>query len=288
MTFVDKRCQICDGTNFGKRNGKVRDNPEIEVLECQNCGLVFLSSDEYITNAFYENSQMHEKGIENNLEEWIKNTAIDDDRRYQTYSEMIKNKDILDFGCGTGGFLLRAREKASKVYGIELEKSLKKHFESNDLDIYHDLDSFDKTVDYIFMFHVLEHIKNPFEILEKMKSKLKPGGQIIAEVPNSDDVLLTLYNNKVFSEFTYWSAHLYLYNATTLNFLAKKAGLKTIAIKQEQRYPLSNHLYWLSQAKPGGHLKWQFLNSPELEAAYKNTLASIGKCDTIVGYLTPT
>jgi len=226
---------------------------------------------------------MHE-GSSLNLEQWIKDTAPDDERRYTSYSEMIKNKDILDFGCGNGGFLLRARESAHKIYGIELEKSLYDYFQRNFLDVQHDLDSFDHQVDYIFLFHVLEHIKDPFVMLGKMKTKLKPGGKIVIEVPSAEDALLTLYRSKAFSEFTYWSPHLYLYNAATLYFLARKAGLVTIAIKQEQRYPLSNHLYWLTNEKPGGHLQWQFLNGPELEQAYRNALASIGKCDTIVGY----
>jgi hypothetical protein len=107
---------------------------------------------------------------------------------------------------------------------------------------------------------------------------------LIIEVPNADDVLLTLYKNKAFSCFTYWSPHLYLYTTSTLRMLAKKVGLHTEAIQQEQRYPLSNHLYWLAEGKPGGHIQWNFLNNPVLETAYKHTLASVGKCDTIVGY----
>jgi hypothetical protein len=76
-----------------------------------------------------------------------------------------------------------------------------------------------------------------------------------------------------------------LYNAATLAILAKKAGLEVEAVQQTQRYPLSNHLYWLAAGKPGGHLRWNFLNDPALEDAYRHALSSLGKCDTIVGYL---
>jgi len=54
-----------------------------------------------------------------------------------------------------------------------------------------------------------------------------------------------------------------------LKLLIEKANLKAIYIKQIQRYPLSNHLYWLSCGKPGGHQKWGFLDSYELHAAYE-------------------
>jgi 2-polyprenyl-3-methyl-5-hydroxy-6-metoxy-1,4-benzoquinol methylase len=253
-------------------------------LECPTCGLVFLSSFDHITDQYYEDSKMHEAGTSIDIDTWAKTTTIDDNRRFKTYSEMIANKDILDFGCGTGEFLKLARNIAKYVYGIEPEKRLKAHFEENNLKIYTDINNFDKTVDYIFMFHVLEHIKDPITILNGLKGKIKAGGKIIVEVPNADDALLTLYKCKAFECFTYWSPHLYLYNANTLPILAKKAGLSVLCIKQIQRYPLSNHLYWLSKEKPAGHIVWNFLNNHDLVKSYENALATIGKCDTIVGY----
>ncbi len=42
-----------------KRDGSVRDNKNLDILECQNCGLVYLSSNEHINEEFYEDSNMH-------------------------------------------------------------------------------------------------------------------------------------------------------------------------------------------------------------------------------------
>jgi len=276
-------CLICGQTSFVKRDGKVRDNPELEILECPNCGLVFLSSFDHITEHFYEDSKMHNEGSSIDLSTWQKASSFDDERRFKSYSEMIANKDILDFGCGAGGFLNLSKNIAKNVYGIEAEKKLKNHFESNNIEVYTNINDFNKSVDYIFMFHVLEHIKDPIDILDKLKKKLKVGGKIVVEVPNADDALLTLYKNKAFECFTYWSPHLYLYNSYTLSMLAKKAGY-VAKIKQIQRYPLSNHLYWLVKGKPGGHIEWNFLNNSDLAKSYENVLSSLGKCDTIVGY----
>jgi 2-polyprenyl-3-methyl-5-hydroxy-6-metoxy-1,4-benzoquinol methylase len=246
---------------------------------------VFLSSLEQIDENFYKNSGMHKDSDSLDLETWSKETFFDDERRFNIYAEMIKNKDILDFGCGTGGFLLMARQITKNVYGIELEQRLQKYFIENNLNVCQTVEGFDKKVDYIFLFHVLEHIKDPIPVLQELSWKLNPNGRIVVEVPNADDALLTLYQNKAFSCFTYWSPHLYLYNHNTLRMLAQKANLKLDAIKQIQRYPLSNHLYWLAEGKQGGHIRWNFLNNSELKNAYENSLASIGKCDTIVGYL---
>ncbi len=132
------------------------------------------------------------------------------------------------------------------------------------------------------MFHVLEHIPDPKSILGELKEMLAGGGQIVVEVLNADDALLTFYNNSPFSHFTYWSCHLFLYTAKTLQMLFDQMNLKVNYIKQIQRYPLSNHLHWLANGKPGGHQKWHFLDSQELHAAYLKQLAAIGKCDTIL------
>ena len=105
------------------------------------------------------------------------------------------------------------------------------------------------------MFHVLEHILDPKSILSELSDMLADDGQIIVEVPNADDALLTLYDNEPFSNFTYWSCHLFLYTAKTLQMLFDQMNLKANYIKQIQRYPLSNHLHWLSNGTQGGHQK---------------------------------
>ena len=64
--------------------------------------------------------------------------------------------------------------------------------------------------------------------------------------------------------------------------LIKQAGLKLNWTKHVQRYPLSNHLYWLAKGRPGGHQKWDFLDNIKLNAEYENQLALIGKTDTII------
>lgn len=101
-------------------------------------------------------------------------------------------------------------------------------------------------------------------------------------MPNANDALLTIFKNKAYMEFIYWSAHLYSYNANTLTLLAKKAGLKVDFIKHIQKYPFSNTLYWLSKGLPGGHKQWEFFDSKGLQECYEHTLASLGATDTLM------
>ena len=286
-TGHQKECYLCSGTKFKKRLGSVRDRPELEVFECASCGLVFLSSFDHIRDSFYENSGMHGKDALD-IQAWIRETEWDDERRFQYLKSALPNQRLLDFGCGAGGFLLKAQDLAATAHGVELETRLSRHYENRGLTVFQSLSDIPSDIrkkggyDIITMFHVLEHIPDPKSTLVELSEVLANDGQIIMEVPNADDALLTLYQCESFSNFTYWSCHLFLFTAKTLKMLFSQINLKVNYIKQIQRYPLSNHLYWLANGKPGGHQKWHFLNSPELHAAYEKQLASIGACDTIL------
>lgn len=276
-------CYICQSTNFKNRKGQVRDAPDINILECGHCGLVTLSSLGHIQPGFYEASGMH--GADPvPMETWLKDTEWDDQRRFDMLKPMLPNRRLLDFGCGAGGFLSKAQYLADTVAGIELERRVRDYWGGR-ITITPDLESAGGGYDLITAFHVVEHLPDPGAMLKDLAGMLAPNGRMVVEVPSSEDALLTLYDSADFQRFTYWSQHLFLFNAETLRRLAGKAGLRVVSIQQYQRYPLSNHLYWLSRGNPGGHQKWSFLDTPELERAYASALATTGKCDTLIAHL---
>lgn len=261
----------------------MRDDKNLEVLECLNCGLVYLSSKAHINEKFYENSNMHK---EFNFDKWKNDTEADDNRRYKFVKNLITNKRILDFGSGNAGFLSKAKNISSYVCGVELDDAVKPFYEKEKIHLFENISDTNKKFDVITAFHVLEHLSEPKIILEQMKKYLNENGKIIIEVPNANDALLSIYQSKAFSNFTYWSCHLYLYTQHTLSMLAKQAGFRIDFIKYIQRHPLSNHLYWLSKNKPGGHVEWgTFIDSPELNKAYENQLATLDATDTIIAKL---
>lgn len=277
-------CYLCGSHSFQTRPGKVRDNDALKINECVNCGLVFLSSFDHINETHYQESGMHGESLPE-IGEWLKETEKDDERRFQFLKEKLVNRKILDFGCGVGGFLLKAKNVAHIAEGMELESRLQPHFKNNQVSVYSNFEEIttkQKSYDLITAFHVLEHISDPISILESLSKILAKNGELIIEVPSANDVLLTLYESKEFSEFTYWSQHLFLFDAKTFEILIQKANLKLNWIKHIQRYPLSNHLYWLAKGKPGGHKNWNHLNSEALEKTYEAVLAASGLTDTII------
>jgi 2-polyprenyl-3-methyl-5-hydroxy-6-metoxy-1,4-benzoquinol methylase len=238
---------------------------------------------EHIHAGFYEASGMHGSNPVP-METWLRETDGDDQRRFEMLKPILANKRLLDFGCGAGGFLSKAQLLAGSVAGIELERRVRDYWAGR-ITITPEPEPAGLGYDVITAFHVVEHLPDPSAMLKCLAGMLAPSGRLVVEVPSSEDALLTLYDSEAFQRFTYWSQHLFLFNAETLRRLAGKAGLRVVSIQQYQRYPLSNHLHWLGRDGPGGHQKWSFLDGPELQKAYASALAAIGKCDTLIAYL---
>lgn len=274
------KCYFCNSKDYKKRKGTVRDNKSLEIFECCECGLVFLSELYHIDEGFYENSNMHSSF---DFSKWRNETFLDDIRRFKFLESFVINKKVLDFGSGNGGFLKQIKAISKSILGVELEKAVIPYYKEEDILLENNLDNINEKFDLITSFHVIEYLKDPLTVLNKLKNLLEDNGKLIIEVPNANDALISIYENDAFSNFTYWSCHLYLYTQNTIALLAKQAGFEVEFIKHIQRYPLSNHLYWLSKGKPGGHEKWSsFIDSEELRCAYENQLASLGATDTII------
>jgi 2-polyprenyl-3-methyl-5-hydroxy-6-metoxy-1,4-benzoquinol methylase len=276
-------CYLCKQDYFRARKGAVRDNSALGILECLNCGLVLLSSQEHIQTGHYENSGMHGSDLPA-IESLVRSTEHDDRRRFEMLKPLLVNRKVLDFGCGSAGFLRLAKSLAAEVAGVEPERRIREYL-TDALALFSSVEEAGSGYDLITAFHVVEHLPDPRSTLMELGSRLNDGGRLVVEVPSSDDALLTLYDCDAFQRFTYWSQHLYLFNAETLRRLAVQAGLSVQSITQQQRYPLSNHLYWLSQSRPGGHEAWSFIDTSPLTEAYAASLAAMGKCDTLIAHL---
>ena len=226
---------------------------------------------------------MHGNGLPS-MEVWLRETEQDDQRRFEMLKAAMVNRKILDFGCGAAGFLRKAQTLASEAAGVEPERRVREYW-GDAITLHSNLENAGHDYDLITAFHVIEHLPDPCAMLKNLADHLKDRGRLIIEVPSSEDALLTLYESDAFQRFTYWSQHLFLFNAETLRLLAVKAGMRVVSIQQFQRYPLSNHLNWLSRNLPGGHQHWSFLDTPALTEAYAASLAAVGKCDTLIAYL---
>lgn len=100
-------------------------------------------------------------------------------------------ENFLELGCGDGHFGSLVKQKQScKYHGIELfedasdkaERLLDEVFTGGVEEVLPQLP--DNTYDCIICNDILEHLKNPFEVLVDLKRLLKTEGSIVSSIPN--------------------------------------------------------------------------------------------------------
>lgn len=253
------KCVLCDNTTFTTVAGKLRNNIPRKVVRCSRCSLVSLENpiSNTVDYSAKEYRKLHSPVLGKTLspKEMFDSQIQFQKNRIIRIRNLLKPKSIvLEIGCSTGHFLFSIKDMVKKVVGIELEPRYAEFARK-----YCKIQVYDKPLgetpvrvkqfDIIFMFQVFEHIPNPLEFLLLCKKYLKPNGIIYIEVPNVNDVLLSVYDIPSFSEFYYREPHVYYYSEKTLGRMLEKAGFagntKTI-----QEYTLFNHLHWLLTKKP--------------------------------------
>ena len=288
------KLKLISKSNLRTISNKTRDK-KIKVIKDLRTKIIFL--EKYITTNDYYSLLKYKDDDRKVLDKSkrkianvktfsgnIKTPIIEDDyRRASQFEKNLKNKDIIDFGCGWGGFLRNIKNYKS-LSGVELRKECINFIKNNiqKIDISDNINSFDKKFDIITMFHVLEHIPYQTETLKVLKSKLKNKGKIIIEVPHAEDFLILQEEIKEFKNFTFWSEHLILHTYKSLKSILLKSGFKNIKIQYYQRYNFSNHLGWFLKRKPGGHNFYKEIVSDKLNSSYCENLIKLGQTDTLI------
>ncbi len=95
---------------------------------------------------------------------------------------------ILDIGCGRGDYLEAFKNVGFDVAGIDISPSvndLSKNFDVKQADLEKQpLPYSEESFDFVFSKSVIEHMKNPFALLEKSFLSLKDGGMVLIMTPS--------------------------------------------------------------------------------------------------------
>ncbi|MDN5316594.1 MAG: hypothetical protein PWR08_718 [Thermoanaerobacterium sp.] len=142
----------------------------------------------------------------------------------------LKARNILDVGCGAGALGLELKNRKDvNVVGIELNSNIAA-IAKNVLDdvIVGDIESLafdypEKYFDTIILADVLEHLRDPWSTLTKMKRYLKDDGIFIVSIPNINHISIIL--KLLGGNFEYEDAG--LLDKTHLRFFTKNTILQT-------------------------------------------------------------
>ena len=263
-----------------------RDNSNIDVYRDLNSGVIYIKDYFVGEEEYIEGEYRKEVAKKANYDLTVKDFMRVNDcaRRVKENSPFYIGKDITDFGCGYGDFLKETKEFTKSSVGIELQIDCIKELNNFGIRCENSLDMImNNSIDTFFLFHSFEHLPEPLKILKEIKCKLRKNGRLIIEVPHANDFLISTIKDENFINFTLWSQHLILHTKNSLNKFLEYVGFQNILIKGIQRYPLSNHLHWIINKKPGGHQsQFAFIDSNDLTKAYEQTLANLDSTDTLL------
>lgn len=91
---------------------------------------------------------------------------------------------VLDYGMGWGRFCQVATTMGFDAVGYDLNRNMREHGRSRSLRVVDRLEDVEAgSVDFINLEQVLEHVAAPRELIERLATRLKPGGVMKISVP---------------------------------------------------------------------------------------------------------
>ena len=204
--------------------------------KCQSCGLVFI--DPIPTDDDY--AKMYAVSYHDQF--YFKNLGSDFDYLVNTLSAFIKEKSIVDYGCGDASVLKYFAKAGYRCVGVEYNPELvKKLKEQNPGITFYTVDEFWKAgpelkFSSIFFGDVLEHLPKPADFLRTLYDKMSPGGLLMAQGPLENNTTLGLVFRKLTSSLVPESKkvaghtpyHITFSTARNQEGLFKRSGFHTL------------------------------------------------------------
>jgi 2-polyprenyl-3-methyl-5-hydroxy-6-metoxy-1,4-benzoquinol methylase len=231
-TAENPDCLICgspDSEPFLTVPNRFRLTEKFTLRQCCNCGFVYLSPRpaENAMSAYYQDEeyQPHQQQAQSLTEKIYRQIRVRNNRYKRKLIERVKpSGKILDYGCGTGEFLLEMMDSGWDCHGYEPSEKAAKIATHHGVLLIKQLSEIPSEIDVITLWHVLEHVHQAGELLQQLAQKLAPEGFLIIALPNS-----TCYDARVYREnWVAWDAprHLYHFSPGDITTLLNSLGFR--------------------------------------------------------------
>ena len=223
------QCPVCDSSQFSLW----ADCGYTQAHECDNCSLVFMSS------------QLTESGLADYYSNYIGKRRINNLEKMKLRSDQyildssllkkfISSGKLLDVGCN-GGFFLSALGEKFERYGTELDPAAVEYAQKTYLDFgnnvfqgsIEDANFGDEEFDAITMRGLFEHVSNPRRVISRAVKMLKQGGYLyLCATPNGESLCADIYREN-------WTLfhpvqHLWHFSPDNLATLFAKYGMRLV------------------------------------------------------------
>jgi SAM-dependent methyltransferase len=178
------------------------------------------------------------KNIVVSIKEWL------DKRYFKSILKKIRKQKIsvLDVGGGTGwlsSLVRTADERICSTQIVDIDAGTKTLAEKNGHLYYQgtleDFES-DKRFDLILMLNLIEHVQNPYDIIQKAARLLSKEGIILIKTPNTQSLDARVFKN------SYWGGlhcprHWVIFSEISFRLMIKQTSLKIESLQYTQGAP---------------------------------------------------
>jgi len=248
------KCPLCKSALF-LNDTQIEDysvsHEKFQLSKCSNCELKFTNPrpTQNDIGPYYDFPEYysHENKISNLTQaiySYVRKYAVNS--KVELFNTLKPAKgNLLDYGCGTGELVAKAKSEGWNVEGIEPnEKARKYASDKAQITIKKEFEGTEQKYDVISLFHVLEHIHELRKTVKKLVTNLESGGYILIAVPNPESFDAKKYG----SHWAGWDVprHLYHFNGKSMKIFANEFGLEL-----EKVLPMKFDSYYVSLLSEG-------------------------------------
>ncbi len=219
-------CNLCGSTDGHEIRNKDRHGGYLRTVICRHCGLVWSDprpTPEQVREFYAHEYRMNYKGVYQPQPKHTYRSGKVAVNRCRRLKPMLKpGMKIMDVGAGSGEVVYVLQALGCDVSGFEPNEGYAK-YASDILGVkvtqgfYQDTSVPPESLDMITLYHVLEHMEDPYDVMKCLRRWLKPGGYFLVEIPNVEAVCQQPHTQ-------FHRGHLHHFNQATLQMMGRKAG----------------------------------------------------------------
>lgn len=194
----------------------------LNIFECSGCGLVQLINEP----VSYYREVIRASGFSEEMKKFRTTQFSDFIKKYN-----LKQKKIIEIGCGKGEYLSIINDTGVKVFGLEYNKQSVMQCKSNGLNVVEGYINNENIklkyapFDAFMMLNFLEHLPNLNIVMSGIFNNLSEDAVGIIEVPNFNMIL----QKKLFSEFM--RDHIFYFTNETFIRTLELNGYEVLELK---------------------------------------------------------
>jgi SAM-dependent methyltransferase len=244
LNLVAVNCCLCEDDNSEPlavgEDFEYRTSPDTFLtVRCRTCGLVYLNprpSLQDLPQIYPSDYHAYDFSEEQFGFVYQVRRRLEARRLLSCCQGLPSNARIIDVGCGDGFHLSLLREFGDpswQLEGIDPNPLAVRAAQRKGLTVrqgtIQSLNFSEASYDLAFAIATLEHVDEPVQVLEAVRSLLRPGGRVVIVTDNTNTLDFLLFHHRYWGGY-HFPRHWNLFDPKTLRRLAIKTDLEVVRL----------------------------------------------------------